>query len=335
MKHSIEAYKNRLEAASAGIAEQFYWGYMEDVNRILNKDRYPVIVAIWPREWVLTKDDYIDVKQTFAFGNIGDNKIRVTDELQNPAEMYIDAITGGQYEVIDRNNPKPVRPIPEGMTADRSSWITVDVKIRMFCDPSPVATVSGYGFLYNGFAIDNRSFAPTNWQVMTANEWNDLETVLPSNSKAAALKKFDQEKWADENEYIYKESLWDKFKALPGGIRNSDGSFEYRGEAAHIARFIGTNAGAVYIGTGADTSLVGGDKNTGFAVRMVYTGAGNPGSYMTDPDGNKYNIVQIGTKYYIDADYRSTTDINGDQIEQIQDAADWAAAVGAAYCEYE
>lgn len=334
MKHSIEAYKNRLELASAGIADQFYFAYMEDVNKILDKTRYPVIVAIWPT-WELTEADHIDIKQTLVFGNVGTNTVRTTDGLQDLAESYIDAITGGQYEVIDRNKSKTVRLSPVGMTADRSSWITVDVKIRMFCEGSPVETVSGYGFLYNGHAIDSLSFAPTGWQVMTANEWDELETNLPSGARAAALKAFDQTRWADENEYIYKADLWDKFKALPGGIRNSDGSFEYRGEAANIARFIGTNVGAVYIGTGADTSLVGGDKNTGFSVRMVYTGAGNPGAYMTDPDGNKYNIVQIGTKYYIDADYRSTKDINRDPIEQIQDADDWAAAVGAAYCEYE
>ena len=334
MKHSIEAYKNRLEAASVGIAEQFYFGYREDVNRILDKDRYPVIIAEWP-QWPLTKDDHITIRQTLFIGTKSTSEIRAVDELQDVATNYIDAITSGQYEVIDRNNEKVVSISPKGITADTSTWLRFEIKIRMFCDASPVATVSGYGFLYNGYAIDSRSFAPTGWQVMTANEWDELETNLPSGARAAALKAFDQSKWADENEYIYKADLWDKFKALPGGIRNSDGSFEYRGEAANIARFIGENVGAIFIGLGADTGVVAGDKNTGFSVRMVYTGAGNPGAYMTDPDGNKYNIVQIGTKYYIDADYRSTKDINGDPIEQIQDAADWAAAVGAAYCEYE
>ena len=335
MRHSIEAYKNRLQAAAVGIAEQFYFGYREDVNKMLDKNRYPVIIAEWPT-WELTTKDSINVTQTILIGTKGVSPIRAADTLQGLITLYVSAIDdGGQYFVKNLNEAKRVFISPDGMTADSSTWLRVELMITMFCAASPVETVSGYGLFYNGYAIDSLSFAPTGWQVMTANEWDDLETVLPFGNRAAALKKFDQEKWADENEYIYKESLWDKFKALPGGIRNSDGSFEYRGEAAHIARFIGTNAGAVYIGTGSDTSLVGGDKNTGFAVRMVYTGSGNPGSYMTDPDGNRYNIVQIGTKYYIDADYRATTDINSDPIEQLQDAADWAAADGAAYCEYE
>ena len=88
MKHSIEAYKNRLELASIGIADQFYFGYMEDVNKILDKTRYPVIVAIWPA-WELTEADHIDIKQTFVIGNVGTNIVRTTDGLQDLAEITI------------------------------------------------------------------------------------------------------------------------------------------------------------------------------------------------------------------------------------------------------
>lgn len=334
MKHSIEAYKNRLELASAGIADQFYFAYMEDVNKILDKTRYPVIVAIWPT-WELTEADHIDIKQTLVFGNVGTNTVRTTDGLQDLAESYIDAITGGQYEVIDRNKSKTVRLSPVGMTADRSSWITVDVKIRMFCEGSPVETVSGYGFLYNGHAIDSLSFAPTGWAVMTDNDWDELEELLPTGRRAAALKKLDQQFWGDYNEVIYVEELWEKFKVLPSGIRTQDGTFTERGVAANIARFIGSNVTATYLGIAADTDLVSGTMNTGFAVRLVYTGAGSPGNYLEDADGNKYNIVQIGEKYYIDADYRCTKDNNGVAINKIQDPDEWAAAEGAAYCEYE
>lgn len=339
MKHSIVAYKNRLEAAATGVAGEFLWGYIEDVNRLLDKDNYPKIIAIWP-QWKISQDDFIDVDQTLLFGNKDTSEIITVDGLQDVAEEYISNITAGQYYVVDVNRPKTVMLHPKGLTADTSSWIRVDVKVRAFCDPSPTATVSGYGYLYNATAIDSRLFAPSGWQVISLVGINNLVTALPDGAKSAALKLQDFDYWGNGSVFAYDERTWQKFKALPTGKRGADGVFRDRGEYGYYAVNIGGSVIAAIIEKGIGATITTeSDAGAGYAVRMMYTGADDPGAYMTDFDGNNYGVVKIGDYYYTDADYRCTTDANGRQIYPATTDADWILyntdpTEDLAYCKY-
>lgn len=339
MKHSLVAYKNRLEQAAVGVAGEFLWGYIDDVNKLLDKNKYPKIIAIWP-EWKLSEDDYIDVEQTLLFGGKGESEIIAIDDLQDVAEKYITNIDFGQYYVANINLPKLIKLHPKGLTADSSSWIRVDVKIRAYCDASPIAKMSGYGYLYNEAAISSPLFAPAGWKVLSNNDLTELLAALPVGAKSAALKLFDFNYWGNDSVFIYDEHSWQKIKALATGKRNPNGSFYGQGIAGYYALFDGATVSAAIIekGIGA-TIMTESEAGAGYAVRMIYDGKDDPGEYMTDFDGNRYNIVEIGGKYYIDADYRCTTDAGMRKIHFATSDEDWILystdpTTDLAYCKY-
>lgn len=65
---------------------------------------------------------------------------------------------------------------------------------------------------------------------------------------------------------------------------------------------------------------------------------GNNYSYVTDIDGNLYQIVKIGSQTWMKENLRTTTFNNGDPITFINDSAEWANCAKAgkpAYCYYD
>lgn len=89
-----------------------------------------------------------------------------------------------------------------------------------------------YGLLYNWFAVqDQRKLCPAGWHVPSANDWKKLETFLGGPGSAGGkLKAAGTDKWIEPNAGADNSS---GFKALPGGSRNSDGSFNPVGETGH------------------------------------------------------------------------------------------------------
>ena len=79
-----------------------------------------------------------------------------------------------------------------------------------------------YGFLYNWRAInDSRGLCPAGWHVATAAEWQDLIMACGGSDKAASLLKSNNF-WLNQHEPIL---LTNKFKAIPGGNRKENGTF--------------------------------------------------------------------------------------------------------------
>ena len=56
---------------------------------------------------------------------------------------------------------------------------------------------------------------------------------------------------------------------------------------------------------------------------------------ITDIDGNTYNVVQIGKQFWTAENLNVSKYRNGDEIPQVQDAAEWAALTTGAWCYYE
>jgi uncharacterized protein (TIGR02145 family) len=54
-----------------------------------------------------------------------------------------------------------------------------------------------------------------------------------------------------------------------------------------------------------------------------------------DIDGDSYNGVQIGTQFWTTKNLNISKYRNGDEIPQVQDAAEWAALTTGAWCYYE
>lgn len=55
---------------------------------------------------------------------------------------------------------------------------------------------------------------------------------------------------------------------------------------------------------------------------------------ITDINGNTYNVVKIGTQYWLDRNLAVTNYRNGDEIPDITDGSTWAALTDGAYCYY-
>jgi uncharacterized protein (TIGR02145 family) len=89
-----------------------------------------------------------------------------------------------------------------------------------------------YGYLYNWYAVTPaKKLCPDGWHIPTANEWKKLETFLGGPGSAGGkLKEAGTSKWLEPNSDADNIS---HFSGLPGGSRNSDGSFNPVGETGH------------------------------------------------------------------------------------------------------
>jgi len=81
-----------------------------------------------------------------------------------------------------------------------------------------------YGAIYNWYAVaDSRNIAPVGWHVPTITEWNTLANYLGGITVAGAkLKESGTSHWSTPNAGATNST---GFTALPGGSRNSDGTF--------------------------------------------------------------------------------------------------------------
>lgn len=128
-----------------------------------------------------------------------------------------------------------------------------------------------YGLLYNWYAInDGRNIAPEGWHVATDAEWSDLMAVLGGTAFAGSkIKETRQSVWS-AIEYATNTS---GFSGLPGGMRQSSGSFT--GLNTNAAWWTSTeNSGTYgwYWSVNNVSNLLTRDffnKNTGFAIRCV------------------------------------------------------------------
>jgi uncharacterized protein (TIGR02145 family) len=80
-----------------------------------------------------------------------------------------------------------------------------------------------YGYLYNWYAAkDTREICPTGWHVPTNTEWDTLNTYLGGTTIAGGKMKSTSSLWTSPNIGAVNTS---GFSALPGGSRNTNGSF--------------------------------------------------------------------------------------------------------------
>jgi len=85
-----------------------------------------------------------------------------------------------------------------------------------------------YGKLYNFYAVsDSRNLAPAGWHVATDEDWAILEEFVGGASTAAdKLKEYGTEHWVSMTADITNET---GFTALPGGMRDEQGTFMVQG----------------------------------------------------------------------------------------------------------
>lgn len=98
-------------------------------------------------------------------------------------------------------------------------------------DPSHV---SAYGRLYNWHAAgDSRNIAPEGWHLPTNEDVRQLELYLANeaNDGGGKLKEAGTSHWRSPNTGATNET---GFSALPGGVRETNGSFHFFGTGAYF-----------------------------------------------------------------------------------------------------
>ena len=125
------------------------------------------------------------------------------------------------------------KAIPE--VIDTTAWINLST--GAYCNYKNTRntdTIATFGRLYNWYAVaDTRNIAPTGWHVPIDAEWTTLTTYLGGESVAGdKLKELGTTHWVtDLNTGVDNSS---GFTALPGGSRDSDGTFSDIGHDGHL-----------------------------------------------------------------------------------------------------
>ncbi len=187
------------------------------------------------------------------------------------------------------------------ITIGAREWMAENLKTTRFNDNTSIPNVtefndwaglysSGYcwynndtdvrktdnGALYNWYAVDaasngGKNICPVGWHVPSDAEWTELTSYLGGDSIAGGkMKETGTAHWQSPNTKATNES---GFKALPGGGRYYDGSFNSLGKIggwwsstellAETARgrFLYFDLSLVYRGSGS--------KNDGFSIRCI------------------------------------------------------------------
>lgn len=134
-------------------------------------------------------------------------------------------------------------------------------------DPTNAGT---YGYLYNWYVVnDPRGLAPEGWHIPSDAEWKTLVDYLGGDNFAGGKLK-EIVHWESPNTGATNAS---SFSALPSGVRNNYGIFNFKGKYALFwssTKYLRTNAWSRTLGyedTGVDH--VNGNKQNGFSVRCV------------------------------------------------------------------
>jgi len=178
----------------------------------------------------------------FALMIACDKKDDIDDENQNTEK--IEDSDGNVYNTVKigtqiwmAENLKTTKyndstPIPN--ISVRSNWIKLIT--GAYCDYDNLENnVSIYGRLYNWYAVNSGRLAPPGWHVPTDDEWEILHTYVNANrgnSVSVAKSLASKTNWlpttitgAIGNDFSINNSTG--FRALPGGIRNMNGMFQY------------------------------------------------------------------------------------------------------------
>jgi uncharacterized protein (TIGR02145 family) len=108
---------------------------------------------------------------------------------------------------------------------DRADWGNLRTGAWCYYDNDP-ANGAIYGKLYNWYAVtDPRGLAPQGWHISTGAEWTTLKTFLGGDAAANNKMMTTGSPWNPINSNATNES---GFSGLPGGVRDSDGSRDYR-----------------------------------------------------------------------------------------------------------
>lgn len=194
----------------------------------------------------------------------------------------------------------------------------------------------GYGLLYNWYAISNANFAPTGWKVPTLTEWNTLFTNVGGTSVAGThLKESGTAHWdtpGGDNSSNF-TALGGALRTVVSSTESGWGNFTGVGLWWTSSETSSTNASHISMSSISDavSNTYDYSKRGGMSVRLLYTQEGSPTS-VTDYDGNVYPVVQIGSQYWTQQNWKCTHLNDGTSIPEVTDSTTWAGLSTGALC---
>ncbi len=116
------------------------------------------------------------------------------------------------------------------LVTDESNWASL--RTHAYCwYNNNVSNKNTYGTLYNWYTVNSGKLCPSGWHVPTDNEWTILINSLGGLSIAGGkLKESGTVHWVSPNVATNTSN----FTCLPGGIRHSNGIFEFIGTGTQL-----------------------------------------------------------------------------------------------------
>ena len=166
---------------------------------------------------------------------------------------------------LDVDKYRDGTPIPQ--VQDPTAWANLTTGAWCYYNN---ADTNCYGKLYNWYAVtDPRGLAPVGYHIPTKAEWDTLVSFLSGNP-GGKLKEVGIANWNSPNALA--TNLYG-FTALPSGIRNEAGNFDWEGTDAYWWSSTGYNSAnawtyyAYYLGGGLPGTIT--KKVRGKAIRLI------------------------------------------------------------------
>jgi uncharacterized protein (TIGR02145 family) len=217
----------------------------------------------------------------------------------------------------------------------------------------------GYGYLYNGYAIEHVNFPTSGWSVPSDTDFSTLVTYLIDNE-------YNYDGTTTGNKIaksMASLTSWDTTTVV-GAPGNTDYP-TYRNKSGLSIKCVGRRSGGTFLGEGQNTILWSNTTHTStkgylwFDYQLVYTTAGTNSAYsagasirlikdsttlsdgetstMTDYDGNVYDTICRGTQEWTVQNWKCTKLNNGTSLTKVTSDSTWAAASTGDYyyCAYD
>jgi len=155
----------------------------------------------------------IDAKANFGYGVIPTKAVSIGNQIWSRKDLNIDFFSNGDQIKQAKTNYE---------------WKKAsDQEIPAWCYYDNDSEDGDFGKLYNWYAVnDPRGLCPVGWHVASSKEWMELENIIGSNpgNKIKGTSQWLNNGWGTDTH---------NFSGLPGGLRNENGDFSFRGNVGY------------------------------------------------------------------------------------------------------
>jgi len=222
--------------------------------------------------------DYCSERHIY-YTNFFDGTVAV-NEIKINSDSIIFDVDGNKYNTINignqiwmKENLKTTK-LNDGRRIynlkDSSAWRKTTIPALCYYNNDTLYK-NIYGALYNFYAVNTEKLCPVGWHVPSNEDWETLSKYLGGDEVAGyKMKESGTLNWKSPNNGATNEN---KFSGLPGGLRSSDGLFDFISEGGYWRSSIGRGLQDPQIwGIGhlyGDLSTFDEDNSYGFSVRCI------------------------------------------------------------------